>query len=360
MKKHIGNGLLLAMTFGAGGAFAEGILSDEIKANIEGEVVYYDSSGGLTDRARQTSVFKNFSNEAGVTTRPDFSADMTKFFAAMDAEIDSPWSFITFPTKGDYLRARDAGYLSKIDTSIVDVSKLAPGSYDEYGISAELYGITLTYNTEAFSGDNVPTSMVDLYDLEKFPGKRCLFNYPQFGGVLESALLADGVKPEDIYPLDLDRAFAKLDTIKSSVIWWPNGDEAIRNLSSGECSMGIAWSGRVYNAVKSDNAPLALVWPGSLYAEGAFAVPSSGPNLEAGQALLAAWIGDHEGQKGYVNQITYTTDIAALDADFYGEELKPWIVAGENMDGLIREDADYYYKNLTDVVDRFNRWLALN
>jgi putative spermidine/putrescine transport system substrate-binding protein len=38
--------------------------------------------------------------------------------------------------------------------------------------------------------------------------------------MLEIALLADGVAPDKLYPLDLDRAFKKLDTIKKNTIWW--------------------------------------------------------------------------------------------------------------------------------------------
>lgn len=359
MKKIVGASLALGV-MGALSAQAEGVLSDDVKASISGEVVYYDSSGGLTDRARQDTVFKEFTSETGIPTRADYNSDMTRFFAAMESGAETPWSLITFPTKGDFLRARDAGLLAKIDTSVVDVTALKPGSYDEYGVDVELYGIVLTYNTESFPEDAAPTGIADLYDLEKFPGKRCLFSYPQFGGVMESALLADGVAPDALYPLDMDRAFARLDTIKSDVIWWSNGDDAVRNLSTGECSMGIAWSGRVYNAVTNDKAPLAIIWPGSLYSQAAFAIPASGPNTAAGQALLASWVANKEAQIAYVSQTTYTTNINGLDADSYGEKLKPWIVAGENMDGVILEDATYYYENLTELVDRFNRWMALN
>ena len=53
----------------------------------------------------------------------------------------------------------------------------------------------------------------DLFDTAKIPGKRTFYKWSA-PGVLEIALLADGVAPDKLYPLDLDRAFKKLDTIK--------------------------------------------------------------------------------------------------------------------------------------------------
>lgn len=335
-------------------------LSPEVKAKVKGELVWFDASGGATTRARDETTNKNFIAETGVKVKADFNSDLTKFFAAKDSGAPIPWSLIEFATKGDYLKAREAGYLQKLDTSIVDPKKVGEGAFDEYGVDVLRYGIVFTYNTDKFSGENAPKSIADIYDLERFPGKRCLFKYPQFGGVLESALIADGVERDKLYPLDLDRAFAKLNTIKPEILWWSNGDDAIRLLSSGECSMGIAWSGRVYNALKNDKAPLAVRWDNSLFAQCVYAVPVGAPNPDAGQAMIAHFISDIEGQKELVRRITYTTDIVGLDNSSYGEDLAPWLVAGENAEKAIEEDAAYYSQNITEVNDRFNRWVAMN
>lgn len=336
------------------------VLPQGVRARATGQVVMYDSSGGATTRARTATVDKNFTAETGVSVRMDFNSDVTKFFAAMENGGSIPWSMVEFPTKGDFLRARDAGYLVKLDPSIVDLAKVEPGAHDEYGIDVMRYGIVLTYNTEKFSGDAAPKRMSDLFDVKRFPGKRCLFKYPQFGGVLESALLASGVPRDKLYPLDLDKAFAELDKIKSDILWWSNGDEAIRLLSSGDCSIGIAWSGRVFSAAKNDKAPLALVWQDSLYSQAVYAIPKGAPNAAGGQVMLAHFIADLPGQKDLVAQITYATPLIALTVADYGPELAPWIVAGDNARKAIEENASYYSKNLPQIVDRFNRWVAQN
>lgn len=339
---------------------AADLLSADVKGKLSGDLVWHDASGGATTRGREETYFKDFTAETGMTVKGDFNSDMTKFFAAMDSGADIPWSLIEFPTKGDFLKARDAGYLEKLDPSIVDVSKVGKDSHDEYGVDTMRYGIVFTYNTEKFKDGARPTSVADLYDTAKFPGKRCMFKYPQFGAVLESALIADGVTRDKLYPLDLDRAFKKLDTIKQDILWWSNGDDAIRLLSSGECSMGIAWSGRVYGAVKNDKAPLAVEWKDSLFSQAVYAVPKGAPNAVAGQAMIQYVISDTAAQKAFVEKITYTTDLVGLDAASYGPDLAPWIVAGDNAKNAIEENASYYAKNISEVVDRFNRWVALN
>lgn len=341
-------------------AAAEDVLSPEIRERVKGELVWHDSSGGALTRARDETTNKDFVAETGVDLKTDFAADLTRFFAAMEADAPIPWSMIEFPTKGDFIRARDAGFVQKLDPTIVDVSKVEEGSYDEYGIDVIRYGIVLTYNTDKFSGETVPTKVADLYDLERFPGKRCLFKYPQYGGVLESALIADGATRENLYPLDLDKAFAKLDTIKAETIWWGAGEDAIRLLTSGECSIGIAWSGRVYSAVKDDKAPLAIAWQDSLYSNSTYGVPKGAPNPDAGMAMIAHFVSDIEGQKKLVDLISYTSPLAGVKLEDYGPAAAGWIVAGENAERAIEENAAYYAKNLPEIVERFNRWIATN
>ncbi|UZE26368.1 extracellular solute-binding protein [Pseudomonas sp. B21-056] len=340
-------------------AASSGVLPESVRSSLSGTLTWHDGSGGGTTRAREETLIKDFVTETGLKVRGDFNSDMTKFFAAMDGGGRVPWSMIEFPTKGDFLKARDAGYLQKLDPRFVDTSKLREGSYDEYGVDVMRYGIVFTYNTDKFKGAEAPTGVRDLFDTKRFPGKRCLFKYPQFGGVLESALIADGVTPAQLYPIDADRAFKKLDSIKSDIVWWSNGDDAIRLMSSGECSMGIAWSGRVYGAVKQDKAPLAIKWQDSLYAEAVYAVPKGAPNADAGQAMIGHWILDVEGQKAFVKKATYTTDVKALDKNAYGEDMTSWIVEGENQKTAIHENAEFYAKNIASLVERFNRWISL-
>ena len=86
--------------------------------------------------------------------------------------------------------------------------------------------------------------MGGLQDTAKFPGRRGL--YPQ-SERRDGGGTADGVAPKDLYPLDIDRAFAKLDKLRSDVaVWWTSGAQNTQLLQSGEVDMADTWSARAF------------------------------------------------------------------------------------------------------------------
>jgi hypothetical protein len=71
--------------------------------------------------------------------------------------------------------------------------------------------------------------------------------------VLEAALLADGVPRDKLYPLDVDRAFKKLEEIKPNItVWWTSGGQSAQLLHDGEVDMTMIWNGRASAVMKDD------------------------------------------------------------------------------------------------------------
>ena len=91
--------------------------------------------------------------------------------------------------------------------------------------------------------------------------------------------MADGVSKDELYPLDLDRAFAKLDTIKDSIIWWSKGAEPSQMLSTGEADYALAWSGRIATA-KDEGSPVDMTYDGGIMITAGWVVPKNAPNRE--------------------------------------------------------------------------------
>jgi putative spermidine/putrescine transport system substrate-binding protein len=363
-KSRIVIGLLATavtvMTFATKSAHAEDATAFDAPAfkGLEGELYYYDTSGGPTAAARAETIFKNFKDVTGVEIKADFNSNSTKLFAALEAGGQVPWSLIQFGTLSEFKRAAAQGQLEKLDTSIVPVEKMGEGTVDEYGIHAERFAANLVWNTEKWpaTGEQ-PSSWADLYDTAKFPGKRCLLNYPQYGATFESALLADGVAPEKLYPLDVERALKKLDTIKSDIVWWSNGAQPVQFLSTGECDIGIAWQSRVAGAVNEDKAPIGISWNQAIYSTSAWGIPKGAPNVKAAQAAIAFWILDKKGQVDYITRLPLPTDIKDLKLSDYPESVQPFLPAGDNVASTIPEDVDYYEKNLPQVLESFNAWM---
>ena len=124
-----------------------------------------------------------------------------------------------------------------------------------------VYSTTFGYRTDKLK--TAPTSIADVFDLKKFPGKRSLEKKPI--GNLEWALLADGVPIEKIYDvLDTEegvkRAFKKLDTIKSEVVWWTKGAVPTQLLADGEVVMASAYNGRLFSVIEEEKQPIGMMW----------------------------------------------------------------------------------------------------
>lgn len=70
--------------------------------------------------------------------------------------------------------------------------------------------------------------------------------------------MADGVPADKLYPLDVDRAFRKLEQIKPDIAtWWTSGGQSAQLISDGEVDMIQAWNGRI-SAVQAAGAPVAF------------------------------------------------------------------------------------------------------
>ena len=120
-----------------------------------------------------------------------------------------------------------------------------------------LYANVLAYNTERVEG--YPSSWTDFFNTRKFPGRRGLHKVPS--ETLEVALLAEGVLPGDLYPLDLNRALGKLDTIMDQILWWEDAARSQRQIASGEVALISAWNGRVQTEINRWAIPGPAIRP---------------------------------------------------------------------------------------------------
>ncbi|MFD5598755.1 extracellular solute-binding protein [Leucobacter sp. NPDC058333] len=327
--------------------------------DISGDILFYDTSGGDVWEGLNDTLFADFTKDTGVKVVDDYNEASTKFFAgAQNGAVD--WSLVFLPSLSDAQQAADEGYLADIDTSVVPVDKLKDGTYSKTGIEVGTFGMVLAWNTDKWPVDKAhPETWEDLYDTTAFPGKRCLFNNPQYGWTLESALLADGVAADDLYPLDTDRAFKKLGTIKNDVTWWSSGAQSIESFENGSCDLGIVWANRAFTASQND-FPISVSWDQAGYANSVWAIPKDAPNPEAAQQLLKSVIENTDGQIAFASRVptpipASSTDVAVTD---FPEDIQPFLPVGENTKTAITLDADYYKEHNAELTDEFNRWVA--
>ncbi len=150
-----------------------------------------------------------------------------------------------------------------------------------------VYSTTFGYRTDKLK--TAPTSIADVFDLKKFPGKRSLEKKPI--GNLEWALLADGVPIDKVYDVlstekGLERAFKKLDTIKSEVVWWTKGAVPTQLLADGEVVMASAYNGRLFSLIEEEKQPVGMMWDWQVFDLDGWVIPKGGKNQAAVEKFL--------------------------------------------------------------------------
>ena len=153
-----------------------------------------------------------------------------------------------------------------------------------------VYSTTFGYRTDLV-GDTPPTTVCDVFDIAAYPGKRSLEKRPI--GNMEWALLCDGVAKEDIYdvlstPEGVDRALAKLETIKDDVIWWTAGAETPQSLADGEVVIGSTYNGRLFSLIEEQGQPVEMLWDAQIFDLAGWIIPTglSPERLEAAKKYV--------------------------------------------------------------------------
>jgi putative spermidine/putrescine transport system substrate-binding protein len=240
-----------------------------------------------------------------------------------------------------------------------------PGSLGECFIPQIVYSTVLTYNTDMFPADNPPTTIADLFDVENFPGRRALQDRP--GTNLEWALYADGVDPDDIYdvlatPEGVDRAFAKLDTIKDHLIFWTEGAQAPQLLADQEVSMTTGYNGRIFDAAMVEGQPFEIIWDGQIVEWDGWVVPADGNNLDAVMEYLY-WATDTQRLADQAKFISYgparasSAELVDTHATL-GIDMNPHMpTAPENYFSPIILDNDFWTDYGDELRERFANWM---
>lgn len=245
----------------------------------EGQLTFV-SFGGALQEGGEVAYSEPFTAETGTRVISDGPTDYAKLRSMVEAGQVS-WDVV----EGDpFFAIQECGtLLEPIDTEIVDTSAMPAAFVSECSVPSIGVADVLLYDETAY--DSAPQGWADLFDTEKFPGKRALWS-DVYAGNLEIALLADGVAPEDLYPLDVDRAIAKWDTIKDDIVFWDSGAQSQQLMASQEVSMLWAWSGRAYDAIQN-GAPFAAVWDQNLFVPNAWMVPKGSENVTAAMEFIA-------------------------------------------------------------------------
>ena len=202
-----------------------------------------------------------------------------------------------------------------------------------------MFATILAYRTDAFEGKGKepPKTWADLFDLKKVPGRRSMRKHPF--DTIEQALLADGVPGEKLYPLDFDRAFKKLDTIKKDIaVWWTGGAQTSQLLKSGEVDICACWNARAQAAI-DDGAPVKIVWTQHMCRE------------------FIKFAVDPARQAIFTKHLAYGPTHPDAYKSIPAERAKVLPTAPAYLPGRIQVDDMFWAANKDKTTERFNIWV---
>ncbi len=330
------------------GSTAFGLRPDAAQAQ-SGQLVFVNW-GGDAGPAYDAAYGQAFLADTGITVRQDGSGPTEGAIAAQFESGNPSWDIVDAdPFSAEALGKK--GMIEPIDYSVVDRSKMREGFGWDHAASSYFYSYIIAYDKTRF-GDNPPTSMADFFDTEKFPGKRSLYKWGV--GMWEAALLADGVAPEDLYPLDIPRAHAKLEAFKEHVVaYWGGGSESQSILLNGEASMALIWSTRAKLIEEDSGGDIGFIWDQGLIAPGSMAVIKGNPGgAEAAMNFIAS-AQDPEKQLVMFRMLAQGPANPAADALLPPEEARFNPVDPANFAVQIPLDMAWYEENYGPVLDEF-------
>ena len=333
---------------------------EDVYSGYSGEDFVFNgaSYSGTLKAGIMDTVGADFAEKTGVNMIFDaFCCGIAKLQASQQSG-NVPWTIVSFSTMTDLILAKRADLLLKIDPKIVPLDKLDPAGYDDYAIYAYPYAAVIAWNTDKWPlSAKHPEAIEDIFDTQSFPGKRCLYKYPQFGGTMEAALLADGVEADKLYPLDLKRAFGSLNKIRDDIVWWSSGSQAIQQLTSGACDLALVWNGPISEAIRANGGPFAIAWGHAVWDYTPVSIPKGVKNEKAAQAFLKMMVENRAAQEKFVAQTAYVM-MPMKEQVPIPDDIKMWVLGGENMATAIRENDEYYTDNIESLLPKFNSWVV--
>ncbi len=344
--KAILRAAVLAATL-AGGAVAH---ADEI---------VIAANGGTMREAREIAYYKPFQTKSGTRVVP------------FDIEIYDQWARVqamqrTGKVEFDIVNASAADLIVHRDKlapmnceTLPNVKNALPGACDPYAMSSHAGALLLIFSKEAFK-EKTPRNWADFWDVKNFPGPRAL---PDSGDrawwVPAAALLADGVPRDKLWPLDLDRAYKKMDEIKPHItVWWKTAAQMMQIVRDKEIVMTMGFSGRAHSAIRGAGAPFDIAWEGALQDQGYLAVLKGAPNRDKAIQFLDFMIGNVDGQVEFMKRIHYSTFTQASLERVPPEDLRFYATLPANAAQVNRADWAWIAQNQTMLNDRFNRWIT--
>lgn len=311
--------------------------------------VYISTYGGAWTAAELEYVFKPFTEKTGIRVMPVLGASLAKvkaFVQTKDYDYDVAGI--------EFFQAQADGLVEPVDEKVIDLSVVPDVLRNGYGFRGIAFSSVMVYRKDKFPNGG-PKTWADFWDVKRFPGKRSL--NPRANVALQFALLADGVPPDKIYPLDLDRAFKKLDEIKPHItVWWTATAQALTLMRDNEVDIMSMWNSDAQTLV-DQGLPVQIEWHGADLARGSKYVVRGSPRAKNGFKLIEAFC-DAKNLAGFCQ----ATSQGSLHPDSVKYMSKEAVMKSptspEHLAVAVNADDEWLAPRIDKIKERFTQWMA--
>ncbi len=271
--------------------------------------------GGANANAQKKAYYEPI-EKAGIKVVPvEYNGEQAKIKAMVETKKVT-WDVVEVESP-DVTRGCDEGLFEKLDYSkIGNKADFLPSAVSDCGVGVFVWSTVMAYNGEKLK--TAPTSWADFWDVKKIPGKRGMRKGARYN--LEFALMADGVKPADVYKVlatkdGAERAFKKMTELKPNIQFWEAGAQPPQFLVAGDVVLTTVYNGRI-DAANREGRDLKIYWPGGIYDLDYWVIPKGAPNKDASLKFIQFAM-KPENQAVYSQAIPYgptnTKTMALLD-----------------------------------------------
>jgi len=312
------------------------------------------NSGGSYGDANQQAVYEPFTKETGIQVKV-----VNIEYAQMLAQVKQgrPQFDVIDDSMADFVLFKKQGATEELDFDRLKNFKnagIAKNLVAGNAVGKNYWASVMAYRTDAFGGKK-PSSWADFWDTKAFPGERALQALDADLPELEFALLADGVPLDQLYPLDVDRAFRSLDAVKGHVKkFWDTGALPGVLLGRQEVVASSVWHGRLDALIKG-GSPLAYQWNGARRQSNALGIPKGTANLDAAYQLVDFALRP-EVQAHFAEIYPMGPSVPAAYKKLSSTTAANLASSPGHLDSGFDLDVDWWIKNQDAVSKRWQEW----
>ncbi|MBV9826581.1 MAG: extracellular solute-binding protein [Alphaproteobacteria bacterium] len=334
-------------------AFAEAGLAKSVRAGEK--EIGLASFGGSFGESIQKFYLDPFEKQTGIKVLLGSNASLALAKLQVVSGQRAQWDIVEL-TGAEYETAIREKITVPLDYSVVDASAIPPEYKGSHGVKFVLYLNVMAWDASKLSHAGIPKTWADFWDTTRFPGKRSMYSRLQGGGTLEFALLADGVAPANLYPLDVDRALKSLERLgRSNIIWHETNAEPIQQLVSGQASLATTFNGRVL-AANREGAQLGYTPENGCVSGDYLSVVRSSENKREAFDLISYIISNASAAAEWVKATSYGVPNIHVPA-MLPASLTADLPTSEALKGKVfLKDDKWWADNLQTTLARFKQW----